>query len=82
MRYRLAILLAAVGLAMGGSGALFGAVAPAASGTLRKKYGTSQCPWIFDIQMWLMGIAGGSTAFHLESAHQWSKEARGAGCPK
>ena len=34
-----------------------------------------RCPWVYDIQMWLMGIASGSTAFHLESAHQWSAQA-------
>ena len=44
----------------------------------RRKFGTSQCPWIYDIQMWLMGIASGSTTFHLESAHQWGKEGKGA----
>ena len=45
---------------------------------LRRKYGTGQCPWAFDVQMWLMGIASGSTAFHLESAHQWTPEGKGA----
>ena len=44
---------------------------------LRREYGTRLCPWIFDIQMWLVGIASGSTTFHLEAAHQWDKEGRG-----
>ena len=35
----------------------------------------SQCPWVYDLQMWLMGIASGSTVFHLESAHQWTDKA-------
>jgi len=43
----------------------------------RRKLGTKQCPWVYDIQMWLMGIASGSTVFHLESAHQWSPEGKG-----
>jgi hypothetical protein len=38
----------------------------------------NRCPWLYDIQMWLMGIASGSTAFHLESAHQWSDQATAA----
>lgn len=42
------------------------------------EHGTRQCPWSYDIQMWLMGIASGSTAFHLESAHQWTREGKGA----
>ena len=49
-----------------------------ASRTLRRKYGTKQCPWVYDLQMWLMGIASGSTAFQLESAHQWTAEGEGA----
>jgi hypothetical protein len=40
----------------------------------RRTLGTRQCPWTYDIQMWLMGIAGGSTVFHLESAHQWGAQ--------
>ena len=38
----------------------------------------TRCPWVYDLQMWLMGIASGSTAFHLESAHQWSDQATAA----
>ena len=41
---------------------------------LRRKLGTRQCPWVYDIQMWLMGIASGSTVFQLESAHQWGPQ--------
>ena len=44
----------------------------------RRKLGTKQCPWVYDIQLWLMGIAAGSTVFHLESAHQWTPEGKGA----
>ena len=44
----------------------------------RRKVGTKQCPWVYDIQMWLMGIVSGSTVFHLESAHQWGPEGKGA----
>ena len=44
----------------------------------RRKLGTKQCPWVYDIQMWLMGIVSGSTVFHLESAHQWGPEGKGA----
>ena len=44
----------------------------------RRKLGTRQCPWVYDIQMWLMGIASGSTVFHLESAHQWTPEGKPA----
>lgn len=44
----------------------------------RRRVGTRQCPWVYDIQMWLMGIASGSTVFHLESAHQWTPEGRPA----
>lgn len=44
----------------------------------RRKVGTKQCPWTYDIQMWLMGIASGSTVFHLESAHQWTPEGKAA----
>jgi hypothetical protein len=40
----------------------------------RRKVGTKQCPWTYDLQMWLVGIASGSTVFHLESAHQWTPE--------
>ncbi|MCX7010823.1 MAG: hypothetical protein NTY53_26880 [Kiritimatiellaeota bacterium] len=40
----------------------------------RRKVGTKQCPWVYDLQMWLMGIASGSTVFHLESAHQWTPD--------
>ncbi|MFO1490689.1 MAG: glycoside hydrolase family 98 domain-containing protein [Kiritimatiellia bacterium] len=36
------------------------------------------CPYSYDIQMWLMGIAGGGTVFQLESAHQWTSEGAGA----
>ena len=36
-----------------------------------------QCPYSYDLQMWLMGIAAGSTVFHLESAHQWTADGRG-----
>ena len=43
----------------------------------RRKVGTRQCPWTYDLQMWLMGIASGSTVFQLESAHQWSPEGKG-----
>jgi hypothetical protein len=46
--------------------------------SVRRSLGTRQCPWIYDIQMWLMGIASGATVFHLESAHQFTKEGRGA----
>jgi hypothetical protein len=38
----------------------------------RQENGTKQCPWTYDVQMWLMGIASGATTFHLESAHQWT----------
>lgn len=44
----------------------------------RRKVGTKQCPWTYDIQMWLMGIASGSTVFHLESAHQWTPDGSAA----
>lgn len=44
----------------------------------RRKVGTRQCPWVYDIQMWLMGIASGSTVFQLESAHQWGPDGKGA----
>lgn len=44
-----------------------------------KKFGTRQCPWTYDIQMWLIGIASGSTVFQLESAHQWNADGSGAG---
>jgi len=44
----------------------------------RRKVGTRDCPWVYDIQMWLMGIASGSTVFHLESAHQWTSEGKPA----
>jgi hypothetical protein len=40
--------------------------------------GDRECPYSYDIQMWLMGIAGGATVFHLESAHQWTAEGKGA----
>jgi hypothetical protein len=40
--------------------------------------GTELCPWTYDIQMWLMGIASGSTVFQLESAHQWTDNAQPA----
>lgn len=43
-----------------------------------KKWGTRQCPWTYDLQMWLMGIASGATVFQLESAHQWTTDGRGA----
>jgi hypothetical protein len=46
--------------------------------SVRRSLGTRQCPWIYDIQMWLMGIASGATVFHLESAHQFTKDGRGA----
>ena len=45
----------------------------------RRKTGTRQCPWVYDIQMWLMGMASGSTVFQLESAHQWTPEGQAAG---
>ncbi len=45
----------------------------------RRKLGTRQCPWVYDIQMWLMGIVSGSTVFQLESAHQWTPEGKAAG---
>lgn len=44
----------------------------------RRTVGTRQCPWIYDIQMWLMGIAAGSTVFQLESVHQWGPDGQGA----
>jgi len=44
----------------------------------RRRLGTRQCPWVYDIQLWLMGIASGSTVFHLESAHQWTPEGKPA----
>jgi hypothetical protein len=44
----------------------------------RRAVGTRQCPWTYDIQMWLMGIASGSTVFHLESAHQWGPDGSAA----
>ena len=40
--------------------------------------GDRQCPYSYDIQMWLMGIASGATVFQLESAHQWTAEGKGA----
>jgi hypothetical protein len=46
--------------------------------SVRRSLGTKQCPWMYDIQMWLMGIASGATVFHLESAHQFTKEGLGA----
>ena len=42
------------------------------------RHGTRECPWTYDIQMWLMGIASGATAFQLESAHPWNGEGRPA----
>ena len=42
------------------------------------KWGTRQCPWTYDLQMWLMGIASGATAFQLESAHQWKADGSAA----
>ena len=44
----------------------------------RRKMGTKLCPWSYDIQIWLMGIVGGATVFHLESAHQWDASGKGA----
>jgi hypothetical protein len=44
----------------------------------RRKLGTRQCPWAYDIQMWLMGLASGATVFQLESAHQWGPEGHAA----
>ena len=44
----------------------------------RRKLGTRQCPWVYDIQMWLMGLVSGSTVFQLESAHQWTPEGKAA----
>jgi len=38
----------------------------------------AKCPYSYDIQMWLMGIASGATVFHLESAHQWTDQGKGA----
>ncbi len=46
--------------------------------SVRRSLGTKQCPWMYDIQMWLMGVASGATVFHLESAHQFTKEGLGA----
>ncbi len=43
-----------------------------------RKHGTKQCPWTYDLQMWLMGMVAGGTAFQLESAHQWTAEGRPA----
>lgn len=56
----------------GGFGAL-GAIDQEPVLTLRRKHGTGQCPWVYDLQMWLMGIVSGSTTFSIESAHQWTK---------
>ena len=42
----------------------------------RRTVGTKECPWLYDIQMWLMGIVSGSTVFHLESAHQWTGQGK------
>jgi hypothetical protein len=44
----------------------------------RRKVGTRECPWTYDLQMWLVGIASGATVFHLESAHQWGPDGRAA----
>jgi len=44
----------------------------------RRTLGTKQCPWVYDIQLWLMGIVSGSTVFQLESAHQWTPEGKAA----
>ena len=49
-----------------------GEIGPAGKG------GDRNCPYSYDLQMWLMGIASGATAFQLESAHQWTAEGRGA----
>ena len=43
-----------------------------------KQWGTKQCPWTYDLQLWLMGIASGATAFQLESAHQWKADGTAA----
>ena len=40
--------------------------------------GCEDCPYSYDVQMWLMGIASGATVFHLESAHQWPADGKGA----
>lgn len=48
-------------------------------GEFKAKEGSDrQCPYSYDIQMWLMGIASGATVFHLESAHQWTADGKGA----
>lgn len=61
-----------------GFGKLGEAIPPEKIWENRRKVGTRQCPWVYDIQMWLMGIASGSTVFHLESAHQWGPDGKGA----
>ena len=47
-------------------------------GASLKQWGTKQCPWTYDLQLWLMGIASGATAFQLESAHQWKADGTAA----
>jgi hypothetical protein len=39
---------------------------------------TSDCPRTFLLRQWLLGIAYGSTVFHLEAAHQWDGEGKGS----
>ena len=38
------------------------------------KTGDRMCPYSYDLQIWLMGIVSGATAFHVESAHPWSRD--------
>jgi len=61
-----------------GFGKLGEFVPPEKTWERRRAVGTRECPWIYDIQMWLMGIASGTTVFHLESAHQWGRDGKGA----
>ena len=61
-----------------GFGKLGEIIPPEQTWANRRKVGTKQCPWTYDIQMWLMGIASGSTVFHLESAHQWGPDGAAA----
>ena len=46
--------------------------------SVKKDGNDRQCPYSYDIQMWLMGIVSGATVFQLESAHQWTAEGKGA----
>lgn len=61
-----------------GFGKLGEFVPPEKTWARRRSVGTRECPWIYDIQMWLMGIASGATVFHLESAHQWGRDGKAA----